>query len=106
ADAVSDVAILRLRRLPPLPYVARLAVADQKVAPGTAVTSVGVDKGANFSGWNAHVYGVVQLDPKNKGAQRPYLITDRAPEHGRSGGGLFLPDGSLVGVCVGRIDRR
>ena len=36
--------------------------------------------------------------------ERLFFITARAPEHGRSGGGLFLPDGELVGVCVGHTE--
>jgi S1-C subfamily serine protease len=36
--------------------------------------------------------------------ERPFLITARAPEMGRSGGGLFSEAGALVGVCVGRIE--
>jgi len=32
----------------------------------------------------------------------PNLRTDAVPEHGRSGGGLFTPNGMLVGVCSGR----
>ena len=35
---------------------------------------------------------------------RPFLITEKIPEHGRSGGGLFLANGDLVGVCVGHSE--
>jgi S1-C subfamily serine protease len=106
ADVPSDVAILRARRTPVLPYVARLGLVDRKVTPGTPVTSIGIDKGESLNSWSAHAYGIVPLDPKETGAERPFLITDRAPEHGRSGGGLFLANGDLVGVCVGRINRK
>jgi hypothetical protein len=93
-------------RIPVLPYVARLGLADRELNPGTVVTSVGIDKGASFASWSAHVYGIAQLDPKQSGSEHPFLLTDRGPEHGRSGGGLFLSNGDLVGVCVGRIDRK
>jgi S1-C subfamily serine protease len=105
-DVGVDLAILRIRHMTALPYVARLADPDAKIPAGTLVTSVGIDQGAHLSSWTAHVHGVVQLDPKDTGTERPYLITDRAPEHGRSGGGLFLGDGTLAGACVGRVDRR
>ena len=36
------------------------------------------------------------------GGDRRFLITDDPPEVGRSGGGLFLEDGTLVGVCLAR----
>ena len=29
-----------------------------------------------------------------------FLITTHTPEHGSSGGGLFLANGELVGVCI------
>ena len=32
------------------------------------------------------------------------MITVQPPEHGRSGGGLFLEEGTLVGVCTGRAE--
>ncbi|MFO0910802.1 MAG: serine protease, partial [Isosphaeraceae bacterium] len=35
---------------------------------------------------------------------RPFLLTERAPVPGRSGGGLFDAQGALVGLCVGRIE--
>jgi hypothetical protein len=35
---------------------------------------------------------------------RPFLITEKIPEHGRSGGGLFQGNGELVGVCVGHAE--
>ena len=38
------------------------------------------------------------------GKERPVLLTEKAPVQGRSGGGLYVKGGLLVGVCVGRIE--
>jgi S1-C subfamily serine protease len=104
-DADADVAILRIRGMVALPYVARLAEGEDEPAPGTAVTSLGIDLATNLSSWSAKVVGVARRDLKHTGQERPFLVTDRGPEHGRSGGGLFRGDGRLVGVCVGRIEQ-
>jgi S1-C subfamily serine protease len=108
SDPTADVAILRVRGMVALPYVARLAQSsdetETEAEAGSVVTSVGIDRASDLSSWTAHVFGVVKLDPQKRGNRRRFLITDRAPEHGRSGGGLFRDDGKLVGVCVGRID--
>jgi S1-C subfamily serine protease len=102
ADEAADVALLRFRRTPSLPYVARLAPAAAEPAPGTVVTSVGIDLGAHLGGWTTRVARLERLEVEGTGAEGLFLITPRFPEHGRSGGGLFLPNGDLVGVCVGR----
>ena len=38
------------------------------------------------------------------GGPRPFLLIEKPPEHGRSGGGLFTTDGTVVGVCIGRAE--
>ena len=38
------------------------------------------------------------------GPERPFLLTEKSPEQGRSGGGLYTKNAVLVGVCVGRIE--
>ncbi|HEV3167454.1 MAG TPA: serine protease [Isosphaeraceae bacterium] len=105
ADSAADVAILRVRGHQALPYVARIAEGDYEPARGTVVTSVGIDLATHLSSWKTSVYGLVRADLKKKGVEQPFLVTDRGPEHGRSGGGLFLADGRLVGVCVGRVEK-
>ena len=103
-DKAGDVALIRIRKMVALPFVARLADGDAEPPPGTVVTSLGIDQATHLSSWTARVYGGVDWALKREGVERPFLITDRAPEHGRSGGGLFLADGTLVGICVGRIE--
>jgi hypothetical protein len=87
-----------------LPYVARLGPGVEEPARGTVVTSVGIDRGEHLSSWLAYVEGVDWFLLEEQKEERPFLITSRPPEHGRSGGGLFLPGGELVGVCIGRVE--
>ncbi|HMB07844.1 MAG TPA: serine protease [Isosphaeraceae bacterium] len=101
-DPPADVAVVRIRGMGALPHVARIAPGDGEPARGTVVTSVGIDGGTHLSSWAAQVVGVVWFEQPGGGAERPFLLTTRAPEHGRSGGGLFLAGGELVGVCMGR----
>ena len=102
-DVAADIAILRIRRLPALPFVARLAAGDEEPALGTLVTSVGIDRGTHLSSWDARVVEVAWFEMDGE-AERPFLITTKPPEFGRSGGGLFLENGDLVGVCIGRAE--
>ena len=103
-DPAGDLAVVRLRGCPPLPYVARLAPGDEEPARGSVVTSVGIDEGTKLNSWRTEVGGVVWLAMHEGAAGRPFLILKKPPQHGRSGGGLFRADGCLVGVCVGRIE--
>jgi S1-C subfamily serine protease len=103
-DRAADLAVLRIGRLRRLPYVARLDTGMADPARGTVVTSIGIDLGEHLSSWMAHVAGVDWFLLDRQTEERPFLITTRPPEHGRSGGGLFLADGHLVGVCIGRTE--
>jgi S1-C subfamily serine protease len=105
AEPSADVAVVRVRGLVALPYVARIAPDAGEPAKGTVVTSVGIDGGAKLSSWAARVVGVVWFEEEGSQVERPFLLTSRAPEPGRSGGGLFLANGELVGVCMGRTKR-
>lgn len=102
ADVAADLAVLRIKGLPPLPYVARLAVQGAEPARGTVVTSVGIDLGTQLSSWVSRIAQIDRFEIEGTGAERFFLITAKPPEHGRSGGGLFLANGDLVGVCIGR----
>lgn len=104
-DRVGDVAVVRVRGRLTLPYVARIAPADVEPERAELLTSVGVDGTNPLTGWNTDAEGVPRLDIGKGGVSR-FILTSRAPEHGRSGGGLFRQDGTIVGVCVGRIEPR
>lgn len=134
-DPAADVAVVRVRGRPAFPFVARIAAVGDEPVGGSVVTSVGIDRGERLRSWSTHVRAVFWFamspgaaaeseflmakvkvpggakadrsgdrDDPDAGA-RPFLITAKAPDHGRSGGGLFREDGRLVGVCVGRIER-
>ncbi len=103
-DRAADVAILRVRNMVALPYVAQLARIDQEPAPDTSVTSVGIDLGTRHWGWNTNLVDVLWFELNDCGAERPFLVTARIPQHGRSGGGLFDRSGRLVGSCVGHAE--
>jgi S1-C subfamily serine protease len=104
-DDAGDVAVLRLRGPSPLPFIARLYDDDPAgIAPGAAVTSLGVDQGARVASWDTRVVEPARFRIDEESAERPFLITEKIPAHGRSGGGLFLADGRLVGVCVGHAE--
>jgi thiol-disulfide isomerase/thioredoxin len=57
------------------------------------VTSVGCGHGANPTPWESRITAV------NRYQGHPNVEAARAPEEGRSGGGLFNAAGQLIGVC-------
>jgi S1-C subfamily serine protease len=103
-DKASDLAVLRVSGFEPMPYVARLAPPGVEAPPGLAVVSVGIDLGETLASWGSRVVEPVRIDLNRGGGARPFLLVEKPPEHGRSGGGLFAPDGSVVGVCIGRAE--
>jgi S1-C subfamily serine protease len=103
-DAAADVAVLRIDKIAALPYVARLAPGPDLYPKGSAVISVGIDLGTRLTSWTGRLVKSVSMLFNDSDEERRFLITDRTPEHGRSGGGLFLAGGELVGVCVGRAE--
>jgi len=105
-DTAADLAVLRLGGLPALPYVARLAVEDDTPARGALLTSVGIDRGSRLTSWNTRLRSVTWLALEGERADRPFFITEHPPEHGRSGGGLYVAGGGLIGVCVGRLEKK
>jgi hypothetical protein len=104
ADSTADVAVIRLAELVALPYVARLGSADPELSANEELTSVGIDLGAKLSSWNTRLVENLWLALNDGGIDRPFLVTARIPEHGRSGGGLFDKSGRLVGVCIGHAE--
>jgi S1-C subfamily serine protease len=104
ADKASDLAVLRIVKLRALPYVARLAREHANPPADSTVSSIGIDLGTNLTGWSTRLVETVSFELNGHREQRPFLITEKIPEHGRSGGGLYLPNGELVGVCIGHSE--
>jgi S1-C subfamily serine protease len=104
-DPDTDLAILRIKGQLAFPYVARIAKGDALPAVGTRVTTIGFDKGAKLIGFSTKVKTVGRIDLEKGGGSRPFIVTEDPPEVGRSGGGLFRPDGALVGVCIAKANR-
>ena len=105
-DSASDVAVLKIAGFQAMPYVATVAPGPAEAEPETVVTSVGIDRGAKLSSWRTRVIDFAAIDMKKKagGGDRPFVLTEKPPDFGRSGGGLFRDDGTVVGVCVGRAE--
>ena len=103
-DPAADLAILRIEKLAALPYVARLAPSQSEPAPDSLVTSIGIDLGIKPSSWTSRLVESLWFELNESRDERLFFITVRTPEHGRSGGGLFLDNGELVGVCVGHAE--
>ena len=72
---------------------ARLAPAGYAVRKGDEVISVGCDGGADATPRETHVTSI------NRYVGSPNLQVAFQPVQGRSGGGLFTPEGFVVGVC-------
>jgi len=105
-DPSADVAILRVSKMTALPYVARILDAGKEVAPKewSTVTSLGIDLGARLSSWDSVLVETARIKLGDSDHTRPFLITARPPEHGRSGGGLFTAEGRMIGVCIGHAE--
>jgi S1-C subfamily serine protease len=104
SDSAADLAVLHIKNLTDLPFVARLAVDRPQAvqpAPDTEVVSVGIDLGTKLTTWTTRLVEVLWFELDDSDQERPFLITVHTPEHGRSGGGLFSISGELIGVCVG-----
>jgi S1-C subfamily serine protease len=103
-DVDADLAILQIKGELAFPYVAKLASGAAVPAEGTQVMSIGFDRGERLIGVNTRAKSVEKLDMGHGGGERDFLVTEDPPEVGRSGGGLFRADGTLVGVCVARVE--
>jgi S1-C subfamily serine protease len=103
-DSAADLAVLRIERMVALPYVARLSPENAQAAPETVVTSVGIDLGVKLGSWTTRLLETRKFELNDSGEARPFVLTAHPPEHGRSGGGLFLPGGELAGVCIGHTE--
>ncbi len=103
-DAAADLAVVRIEKMGALPYVARLTRAEDEPAPDSIVTSIGIDKGSKLTSWRTKILELATFEFNDSRDPRRVLITEKIPEHGRSGGGLFLANGELVGVCIGHAE--
>jgi S1-C subfamily serine protease len=103
-DADADLAVLSIDKMVALPYVARLPHGKEEPPPDSIVTSIGIDLGKKLTSWNTRLVETVSIELNDSREMRPFLITEKIPEHGRSGGGLFQSNGELVGVCVGHAE--
>jgi S1-C subfamily serine protease len=104
SDESADVALLRVRGMVALPRVARLDPRADEPAKGEELTSVGIDRTLFLTRWRTTALESGLLDiGRGGGGARRFTTTSRFPEHGRSGGGLFRRDGSVVGVCTGQL---
>jgi S1-C subfamily serine protease len=103
-DRAADLAVLRVGGLGAMPFVARVDPDRGEPEVGEVVVSVGIDRGTNFASWGTRIVEYTRIDMGKGGGERPFLLTEKTPEHGRSGGALFRTDGTVVGVCVGRAE--
>jgi S1-C subfamily serine protease len=103
-DIDADLAIVEIKGELAFPYVARLGPGDGPPTNGTKVTTIGFDRGERLIGFGTRIKGVEKIEMREGGGARAFLVTEDPPEHGRSGGGLFLANGALVGVCVARAE--
>jgi S1-C subfamily serine protease len=91
-DLTRDIALVSIR-----PGVEVKAVAvegdPRRIVEGTRVFSIGCDGGKDPS---VHESRVTAVD---KYVGSPNYTVSGMPVQGRSGGGLFLADGTLVGIC-------
>ena len=106
SDRGTDVAVVRVRGMVALPFVAKFDPKAEEPARGDIMTSVGIDRALHLTRWQTTVQRSSKIDIKQGGQPAIFNITTRAPEHGRSGGGLFRDDGAVVGVCTGQLDSR
>ncbi len=104
SDLTADVAVLRVREMVALPYTAKLRPENEELTTNADLTSVGIDLGSKLSSWGTNLVEVLWFELNDSGSDRPFLITSKIPEHGRSGGGLYDSEGRLVGVCVGHAE--
>ena len=91
-DLKRDVGLVSIRPRVPV-TVARVAPKNHRLQPGDKVINIGCNNGADPTLRESQVTAVNKyLGPSN-------VQVAGQPVQGRSGGGLFTPDGLVVGVC-------
>jgi thiol-disulfide isomerase/thioredoxin len=91
-DLKSEVGLIRIATSYPV-TAARLAPPGYVVRSGDRVISMGCDGGADVTAKETHVTSI------NRYVGAANLQVAFQPVQGRSGGGLFTPEGWVVGVC-------
>ncbi|WP_227353255.1 S1C family serine protease [Haladaptatus salinisoli] len=101
-DPYSDLAVLRVRRVPS--YVDALSLANETAEPGEGVAALGSPLGLQGSITEGIVSGVNRSLPSQQGFSIPNVIqTDAAINPGNSGGPLVDCNGEVVGVNTAGI---
>jgi S1-C subfamily serine protease len=91
-DLTRDIALVSIR--PGMGVTPAPVAGDPRlITPGARVFSVGCDHGREPTVHDSRLVAV------NKYAGSPNYTAAGMPVEGRSGGGLFLADGSLIGIC-------
>ena len=91
-DLSPDVGLVAIRCPGPV-VIARLAPRDYRVKEGTAVVSVGCNNG------DLPTARPSQVTRLNRFNGPPNIEVAGQPVEGRSGGGLFSPEGYVIGIC-------
>lgn len=91
-DLTRDIALVSIRAGVAVP-AASVASDPSKIKEGTRVFSIGCDHGHEASVRESRITAV------NKYNGSPNYTASGMPVQGRSGGGLFTPDGTLIGIC-------
>jgi thiol-disulfide isomerase/thioredoxin len=94
-DLDRDVALVAIHTPAPV-AVARLAPPDYKITEGMSVATVGCNDGDRPSVQRS------QVNKLDRFQGPPNLTVAGQPVQGRSGGGLFSPEGYVIGVCNAR----
>ena len=98
-DLDRDLALICFETTSPV-AVTPLAPRGSALAVEAPVTSVGCGHGANPTPWETRITAV------NRYQGHANVEAARAPEEGRSGGGLFNAAGQLIGVCFAADPQR
>jgi S1-C subfamily serine protease len=106
AEPDTDVALVRIKGMKALPFVAHLDPDAGEPTPGEVMTSVGIDRGLHLNSWRTTIEGAGKIDLGKGGGARLFTVTSHPPDHGRSGGGLYRADGAVVGVCTGFFEHK
>ena len=104
SDLAADLAVIRIEGMRAPPYVARLHPTTRIRCQTLRLPRSESTSGSSSPAGSSQVVDTLTFELNGSREQRPFVITENVPEHGRSGGGLFLANGELMGVCVGHAE--